>query len=239
MKDNEQKFSLPLLPEPRTVRICFHKTGRLQFISHLDLQRTFARVLVRAGLPIWYSKGFNPHIKMVFALPLPVGVESECELLDIRVEREMSDAEILRRLNEELTDELRAVAAYPAERKFSEIAFAEYDCEIRSPLIHADAESAVRSLLEGETLPAMKKTKSGEKEINLLDAVLRSAVRAEEGALYLSLTLMSGEGGTVSPELVLRTLAARAGILTGDPMRESYRALRRRLLLSDGVTEFH
>ena len=73
MKNNEVKFTLPMLEVPRTVRIKFQKVGNLQYISHLDLQRSFNRVLVRAGLPLWYTKGFNPHIKMVFGMPLPVG----------------------------------------------------------------------------------------------------------------------------------------------------------------------
>ena len=103
MKDNEKKFTLPMLDAPRTTRVKFRKVGNLQYISHLDLQRTFNRVLVRAGLPLWYTKGFNPHIKMVFGLPLPVGCESECEFLDVRIEREMSAEEILKRLNAELT----------------------------------------------------------------------------------------------------------------------------------------
>ena len=87
MKNNDVKFSLPLLPEPRPIRVKFRKVGDLQYISHLDLQRTFSRVLVRAGLPLWYTQGFNPHIKMVFGLPLPVGCESECEFLDLRLAR--------------------------------------------------------------------------------------------------------------------------------------------------------
>ena len=106
MKQNDVKFTLPLLDAPRTLRVRFRKVGNLQYISHLDLQRTFSRVLVRAGLPLWYTKGFNPHIKMVFGMPLPVGSESECEFLDIRIEREMSEAEVMARLNAELTDEL-------------------------------------------------------------------------------------------------------------------------------------
>ena len=127
MKNNDVKFTLPMLEAPRTLRLRFCKLGNLQYISHLDLQRTFSRVLVRAGLPLWYTKGFNPHIKMVFGLPLPVGSESVCELLDIRIERDMQESEVLARLNAELTDELAVTAVYPAARKFADIAFAEYE----------------------------------------------------------------------------------------------------------------
>ena len=69
----------PLLETPVTIRLGFYKKGALQYISHLDLQRTFQRILSRAELPLWYTQGFNPHPKLVFGLPLPIGCESVCE----------------------------------------------------------------------------------------------------------------------------------------------------------------
>ena len=53
------KFDRPLLPEPMTYRVVFSKVGNLQFFSHLDLQRTWQRVLVRASIPMWYTQGFR------------------------------------------------------------------------------------------------------------------------------------------------------------------------------------
>ena len=81
---------LEALERPFTVRLKFRKVGSLQYISHLDLQRTFMRVIVRACIPAWYTKGFNPHAKLVFSTPLSVGAQSVCEYLDIRIDREMS-----------------------------------------------------------------------------------------------------------------------------------------------------
>ena len=73
---------------PRVVRIKFIKVGSLQYISHLDLQRTMARACrTKSGL---VYRGFNPHIKLVFAVPLAVGVESICEFLDIRITGDIS-----------------------------------------------------------------------------------------------------------------------------------------------------
>ena len=109
--------SLPELERPRTVRLKFIKVGSLQYISHLDLQRTFNRVIVRACLPIWYTKGFNPHAKLVFSTPLSIGAQSTCEFLDIRIDREMSCETIMERLNAELTEELKIVDAYIPETK--------------------------------------------------------------------------------------------------------------------------
>ena len=59
--------ALPRFERPITVRLKFKKVGSLQYISHLDLQRTFYRIIERACLPVWYTKGFNPHAKLVFS----------------------------------------------------------------------------------------------------------------------------------------------------------------------------
>ena len=69
----------------RIIRFRMKKMGSLQYISHLDLVRTMHKVIVRAKLPLWYTEGFNPKPKMVFAAPLSIGTESECEFMDIRL----------------------------------------------------------------------------------------------------------------------------------------------------------
>ena len=232
------KFTLPMLDEPRTLRVRFVKKGNLQYISHLDLQRTFGRVLVRAGLPLWYTKGFNPHIKMVFGLPLSVGCESECEMLDIRIEREMSEAEVLSRLNAELTDELRALEVYPAERKFCEVAFAEYEWEILTENADGALASKIEALLKNGPLTAVRKTKSTESEVDLRTYIRTATVKLEGEVLRLHAVLSAGEGRYLSPELLITALHDHAGILSGDPLKERYRILRLRTLLDDGVTEF-
>lgn len=238
MKNNDVKFTLPMLPEPRTLRVRFRKVGNLQYISHLDLQRTFGRVLVRAGLPLWYTKGFNPHIKMVFGMPLPVGAESECELLDIRIEREMSLEEVKERLNRELTDELAVLDVYPAKSKFSDIAFAEYEYTVVTTGADEALAARVRAALASDELVVTKKSKSGEKEIKVGDYIRSIDVTLDGGVLHLKAVLSAGEGRYLSPEALITALRDRTGILSGDPTVEHYRILRRRALLADGVSEF-
>ena len=63
-------------------RLLFEKVGRSVWISHLDLMRLFQRAFKRAGLKLKHTQGFNPRPSVSIALPLSVGVESECELLD-------------------------------------------------------------------------------------------------------------------------------------------------------------
>lgn len=63
-------------------RITFSKFGPLRYISHLELQRVWARVLLRAGIPLTYTQGFHPTIKMGVAWPLPLGWTGKAELID-------------------------------------------------------------------------------------------------------------------------------------------------------------
>ncbi len=238
MKDNEKKFTLPMLQAPQTVRVKFRKVGKLQYISHLDLQRTFSRVLVRAGLPLWYTKGFNPHIKMVFGMPLPVGCESECEFLDIRIEREMSCAEIMARLNAELTPELAVLDVYPAERKFTDMAYAVYEYTLTLPEADEALAARIEATLRDEPLLFTKRSKSGDKTVDVRDFIRSAEARFESGEIRLFITLSAGEGKTVTPEALVSVLREKMGLLCGDPLRNRYRILRRRVLLADGEREF-
>ena len=162
------------LEVPKTIRIKFRKVGSLQYISHLDLQRTFARVLVRAEIPMWYTQGFNPHAKVIFGLPLSVGTESECEYIDLRLDRDIPPEELRERLNRELTDEMQISQAYEPETTFREIAWADY--EIRMQFAGANPEIAdqMQKLYETAPLLMVKKTKAGEKEFDLIPWIRRN-----------------------------------------------------------------
>ena len=222
----------------RVVRLKFCKIGSMQYISHLDLQRNIARVLTRAGIPVWYTKGFNPHAKIVFALPLSVGAQSVCEYVDVRVEREMSCEEIRDRLNAELTDELRVLEVYPAERKFGEIAFAEYDYEIVTAGGDEVLAARIGEALQNGPLTVLRRTKSTESEVDIRAFLRRFAVSFADGAIRIRAVLSAGEGNYLNPELLITALRTHAGILSGNPTEERYRILRRRALLADGETSF-
>ena len=89
-------------------RLLFEKTGRAKYISHLDLMHSLQRVFVRAGVPIVHTQGFNPHPYMVIALPLSVGAESFCEIMDIELENtDIPLSDIPAVLNKTLPDGVR------------------------------------------------------------------------------------------------------------------------------------
>ena len=104
-------------------RLLFTKTGRAQYLSHLDLMRTVQRVFARAGVGIRHTEGFNPHAYVSVALPLSVGVESGCELLDFEVVDGTSLDMLPELLNANLPEGIRVLAAYEAETKLKDIAF--------------------------------------------------------------------------------------------------------------------
>ena len=92
------------------VRLFFTKTGFAKYISHLDLMRCMSRAVKRAGIPLWYTEGFNPHLFMTFARPLSLGQESLCEVVDVRLVGEMTFKDIQTRLNETLPKDITVVS---------------------------------------------------------------------------------------------------------------------------------
>ena len=227
-KVNERKrlAAIPALAQPFTVRLKFRKVGKLQYVSHLDLQRTFMRVIVRACIPAWYTKGFNPHAKLVFSTPLGVGTESECEFLDIRIDKPISPKEIMDRLNGELTDELRILDAYIPETDFSEIAYADYDVRIKTEGASAAMAKEIKEALETSPLHVTKKTKSGEKEIDIVPLINSLCVGYADGEIIMQTTLSASVGEFLAPELLIKGLKTRCGILSGNPTEEWYTVKR-------------
>ncbi len=200
---------------PKQVRVKFTKVGALQFISHLDLNRTMKNVMLRAKLPIRYSEGFNPHPKMVFALPLSIGAESVCELLDFKINEDIPYSEIKERLNLALPPEMRVLEAYNPQRKLTEIKFAEYE-------IKAEGEFDT-SALECEKIVIMKRSKSGEKECDI-KPLIHSWEKTEGG---IKCILSASPEQYLNPEYIVSLLKLRDISIT-----------RTRTLLADGETEF-
>ena len=98
------------------LRLKFSKTGRAVYISHLDLMRTMQRVFSRAGVPLKYSEGFNPHAKISIILPLTVGTASLCEYMDFALAEDRDLAALPETLNAYMPEGIRALEAYEAPR---------------------------------------------------------------------------------------------------------------------------
>ena len=81
------------------IRLRFSKGGKLRFIGHLDFLKVFQQALGRSKLPVAYSQGFNPHMQLSFALPLPLGMTSIYDYADLTLDTSVPEDEIISRLN--------------------------------------------------------------------------------------------------------------------------------------------
>ena len=103
-------------------RLLFEKRGDAVYLSHLDLMRVFQRAFKRADILIWHSQGFSPRAYVSIALPLPVGMESRCEILDFEIEDGAVELPALAgRLNAVLPAGIRVLSAYESARKVKEL----------------------------------------------------------------------------------------------------------------------
>jgi radical SAM-linked protein len=170
------------------LRAFFEKTGNAAYISHLDLMRLLQRAFKRAGLSLTHTKGYNPRPSVSIALPLSLGVESCCELLDFELEGEtVSFDEIKDRLNASLTDGVRILKVYDNGAKLKHLAFLscvvtmEYDAGIP-----AGAVNRIQELFKSEELVVEKKGKNGITEQNIVPMIQEILVEEKnEKELYL------------------------------------------------------
>ncbi|MEM1483359.1 TIGR03936 family radical SAM-associated protein [Oscillospiraceae bacterium PP1C4] len=196
-----------------TVRVFFKKQGRIKYISHLDINRCVARALKRSGLPVWHTLGFNPHIYTTFALPLSLGYESECESMDFRLTEELPMQEVVDRLNAVFPEGLIAYAAQPAGAKPEAICWADY--EITQEFDGIDAQTVVdkfAAYCAQEEIPVVKKTKKGDKTIDVKPCFSVRDVKAEGCTLSMTMRAAAGITLNINPTLILDAFAENAGI---------------------------
>lgn len=191
----------------KSVRIVFSKTGRIKYVSHLDLVRAMTRAVRRADIPLWYTEGFNRHPYLTFAAPLSLGYEGLRETMDIRMSDDFPFDELVKRLNTVLPEGLVALSAADAVSKAGDLAAAEYRLTIPLPIaVIADALSSSELLVEKRTKKKTMKT------MDILpyfkDAVLQAV---GEDTTIVDVTLPSGSNENVNPGLFITALQAIVG----------------------------
>lgn len=184
------------------VRVVFEKKGRAKYISHLDLNRCMQRTFKRSGLPIWYTEGFNPHIYIMFALPLSLGYESSVEIMDFNLNENVPFYEITERLNSVMPEGLRAIRAFSPINKHTMIKNASYKIFFKTD----DPDNLNRKFEEfisQEHINTIKRTKKGgEKLIDLKpDIKIVSVSKINDGLEIISI-LPAGTEKNLNPSLM-------------------------------------
>lgn len=191
--------------------IRFGKQPRLRFISHLDLQRFFQRALNRTGLPIAWTQGFNPHPIMSFGSALALGWTSEYEIVDFKLAAPMGRKRVEEAMRAALPVDLPVLEAKLVDDKHpAPMAMVHASDYFIEPL----GENAGRILLAAdeflncESVMAMRKTKSGEREVDIRPLAL--AIEKCEGGLNARLQLT--ERDTLKPDLLIASLSEMAKV---------------------------
>lgn len=195
--------------------VVFEKGAELRYIGHLDLMRTMQRALRRSNLPIKYSNGFNPHIRLSFAAPLSVGVVGLRELMEVPLEDGVTEEAFLDGMRRVLPSCLRICLCRRLDDGFpalmSLVAGSGY--RITFPLTDESQKAAARfeDFMALPSYVANRRTKSGENPCDIRPFVKSGAcVKTEEGC-EITLTTVTTEAGSLKPSLWLECLRAFAG----------------------------
>jgi radical SAM-linked protein len=186
------------------VRLLFGKRGRLRFLGQLDLGRTLERALRRSGLPVRFSEGFNPRVRMSFPCASPTGMASCCEMVEVQVRVPTSPAEVLAALARSMPPDLPILSAEPVpEGERLVLREATYAVRPREGGPDLPREEALAGLAARESVPVERRGRTVD-----LRPLLRDLRRSGD-ALVVRLGFLEG-GATARPEDVVSALG-------GDP----------------------
>lgn len=196
--------------------VAFEKTEQVRHIGHLDLMRSMQRALRRSGLPIKYSQGFNPHVVLSFASPLPVGASGAEELMDVAMQADVSIEDFAAQLTPAMADSLPLVRVRIVDDKhpalMAQLKTAEYVALLPQCAETETMAQAIESMLAMEEIIAIRKTKSGEKPCDIRP-MIHMLKQCDDGNMNrITFRTSLTEKETLKPDLLLRTLASQAGV---------------------------
>ena len=196
----------------------FQKDKGISYTSHLDVQRTLQRAFRRAGLPLAYSNGYNPHPKLSFATALATGFTSDAEWIEVELEREIAPDRFLSLVNGALPNGMRIATAFAADETIDTLSkmlcAARYTVTLvpDMPVERAQAEAALQALLASEEVIVEKKTKSGIKPANIRPDILEASVSDDADAVRMELVGILNVAGGLRVETFVRALYERLGV---------------------------
>jgi len=192
----------------RTVKIRFSKRGGMTHIGHLDLIRVVTRVIVRSGIPVYYTEGYNPIPHIVFSPPLSVGCSGEREICEIRVWGDMTDEELLTRLRKAAPTDMEISEVFTSDAKMKAIKWADNEIRIcacgGSPELARKVENMFLS-----PVTVLKKSKSGQVETDITKFIdrLSASYDAEEDVLTVRAVTAAESGFYLNPSYIYKAIA--------------------------------
>ncbi len=186
-------------------RMLFEKTGTAVWVSHLDTMRIFQRAFRRAGLLLKHSQGYTPRAIVSIALPLSVGMESQCELLDFELED--GSVPTAERINAVLPAGFCVHSIYQEERKIKDLT------HLRAHLIltydegvPADAEQGIRALFSQESLVMEKHSRKGLTSVNILSMLCEFNMEQTDANTLKWDVLVCAQNPSLNPQMLVSAL---------------------------------
>ncbi len=185
-------------------RVRFSKHGAIRYIGHLDVMRYFQKLLRRAEIDVAYTQGFSPHAITTFAQPLGVGIESDGEYMDLRLNSEISCEELKRRINEASVPEIRALSVKllpdTIGNAMASVAAAEYKIGFkpgRKPEVLSEKDDAsitgmIESFLSQDEIILVKEGKGGLREIDIKERIFEFSWDNMDDCFHAILDASSG-----------------------------------------------
>jgi len=170
--------------------------------------RTIQRGVRRSGIPVSYSKGFNPHSEFSFATPLSVGIWSTGEYMEMKLDFEMDTEEILNKVNESLPGEIKFLHIAMIDEKFpaimSIIEAASYEIDMVNISQNMFDKGTLNEFMKAEKIEVVKSGKKGERVVDIKPMIfdINLQKQYEKGAI-ISATIASGSKNNLNPQLIV------------------------------------
>jgi radical SAM-linked protein len=196
-------------PVVQRLRITFGKSGALQYTSNLDTAKIWERVLRRAGLPILYTQGFNTRPRIQLAMPLPLGITSECEILDIALRESIAcdDADLSDRLLRVSPQGLSIHAIEEVDLREgslqSRIIGAEYRIHFVDQLAAGALQHRISDILQRESI-VVEKVRKRRRSVMDLRPLINELRVDDRGDLIAFLSV--GERGNMRPDQLIEQM---------------------------------
>ena len=208
----------------------FQKMGRAKYCSHLDTVRAMSRAFRRIGMDISYSQGFNPHMQMTFAQPLALGIESDCELMEITVNSPLDVRDTIAKLNESLPEGFFFENIEKNEKKapFKDLERAQYHITVCGNIPPSDV---LKDFFRLDTILMDRRTKSGTKETDIKEMIYELETLSQTEDKLDFLAVISSGNVNLKPNLLCNAIAR----YTPDLVMDSIEVKRTKLQDKTGV----
>jgi radical SAM family uncharacterized protein/radical SAM-linked protein len=220
--ESETKKEIRTKGIKRKIRLKFRKVGEIRFLSHLELAHLFYRASKRAGLPLFFSEGFHPMPRIIFATALPVGMESLMEIVDLECDEKITPIEVMERLNQTLPSGIEVMDAeeVPFFFRLSSLPYPSvYWIPLDGLLSKEEAISKIKKALDKKEIWVHQERDGKRRSVDIRPLIEKMEINGKKGEKLrwgMELTLRKAKGRTAKPSEVVETVLG----LEGEPLAQ-------------------